>query len=97
MLEKENVKPVDGPAIEYAERVCNGQFPITYTIEQVIARTAGDFNAGAEAYRNHALSVLKENLDAAKRGLVEEDKARPAEELLIEVYEDLISIFSKRL
>jgi hypothetical protein len=83
-------------SIEYAEMVCNGQFPITYTREQVVSHTAGDFNAGVEAYRNHILGVLQENLDAAKRGLVEEDKVRPAEELLIETYEDLISIFSKR-
>lgn len=31
-----------------AERVCNGEFPITYTREQVIKHTVDDFIAGAD-------------------------------------------------
>jgi hypothetical protein len=39
-------KSIQEIAIEYAERVCNGQFPITYTREQVVKHTADDFIAG---------------------------------------------------
>lgn len=31
---------------EYAERVCNGEFPITYSREQVVSHTANDFTEG---------------------------------------------------
>lgn len=31
---------------EYAERVCNGEFPITYSREQVVNHTANDFAEG---------------------------------------------------
>ena len=31
---------------EYAERVCNGEFPITYSREQVVNHTANDFTEG---------------------------------------------------
>lgn len=31
---------------EYAERVCNGEFPITYNREQVVNHTANDFTEG---------------------------------------------------
>lgn len=31
---------------EYAERVCNGEFPITYSREQVVSHTANDFSEG---------------------------------------------------
>ena len=31
---------------EYAERVCNGDFPITYSRDQVVNHTANDFIAG---------------------------------------------------
>lgn len=31
---------------EYAERVCNGEFPITYNREQVVNHTANDFAEG---------------------------------------------------
>ena len=43
---------------------------------------------------NHVLEVLRENYEAAKR-LTDEDKERPAQEMIIETYEDLISIFEK--
>jgi len=33
-------------SIEYAERVCNGEFPITYSREQVVNHTANDFTEG---------------------------------------------------
>lgn len=33
-------------ATAYAERVCNGQFPITYSREQVVKHTANDFQNG---------------------------------------------------
>ncbi len=36
-------------AIAYAERVCNGQFPITYSREQVVKHTANDFQSGWDA------------------------------------------------
>lgn len=81
-------------ATDYAERVCNGQFPITYTREQVVNHTKGDFLTGAKAVKSHVLNVLNENYEAAKR-LTDEDKVRPAQELLLETYEDLISIFSQ--
>ena len=31
---------------EYAERVCNGEYPITYNREQVVNHTANDFTEG---------------------------------------------------
>jgi FtsZ-binding cell division protein ZapB len=31
---------------EYAERVCNGEFPITYNREQVVNHTVNDFTEG---------------------------------------------------
>jgi len=31
---------------DYAERVCNGQFPITYNRDQVVKHTADDFKEG---------------------------------------------------
>lgn len=31
---------------EYAERVCNGEFPITYSREQVVNHTDNDFTEG---------------------------------------------------
>lgn len=36
-------------ATAYAERVCNGDFPITYSREQVVKHTANDFQAGWDA------------------------------------------------
>lgn len=47
---------IEEKAKEYAERVCNGQFPITYTREQVVKHTAIDFIAGA----NEVLPLLRE-------------------------------------
>lgn len=41
------------------------------------------------------LSVLEENFKAAK-SLTDEDKIRPAQELLIETYKDLISIYKSK-
>ncbi len=35
-------------ASDYAERVCNGEFPIEYTKEQVVKHTKNDFIAGAK-------------------------------------------------
>lgn len=36
-------------ATAYAERVCNGEFPITYSREQVVKHTANDFQNGWDA------------------------------------------------
>ena len=46
-------------AIEYAERSCNGEFPITYTREQVVKHTANDFMAGYN-YRPSQVVAEKE-------------------------------------
>lgn len=35
-------------ASDYAERVCNGEFPIEYTKEQVVKHTKNDFISGAK-------------------------------------------------
>lgn len=77
----------------YAERICNGEFPITYTREQVVRHTAEDYMAGASAFKNQVLAVLKENYEACKT-LTPEDAARTAQEQVNETYEDLIAIFS---
>lgn len=42
------------------------------------------------------IDILQENYEAAK-DLTDYDKNRPAQELLIETYEDLISIFKHRI
>lgn len=93
-----NYSQVGKEAIEiansYAERVCNGIFPITYTREQVVKHTAGDYLAGMEYFQKYVLGILYENMNAAKRGLAPEDKIRPAEESIIETYEDLIAIIT---
>lgn len=80
-------------ANEYAERVCNGEFPITYTRDQVVNHTKNDFIAGCNQYMNYVLNVLKENYEACKT-LVPEDAVRSAQDIVNETYEDLITIFS---
>jgi len=52
--------------------------------------------AGIEIMRELALGVLNENYVAAK-SLTDEDKARTAQDILLETYEDLIAIFSSNL
>lgn len=79
-------------ATEYAERLCNGQFPIEYEKEQVVRHTKDDFIVGANEYKHHVLSVLKENYDTCKT-LTDEDKVRSAQETVNETYEDLLAIF----
>lgn len=37
---------INEKATQYAERVCNGEFPITYSREQVVKHTANDFQSG---------------------------------------------------
>ena len=81
-------------ATDYAERVCNGQFPIEYEREQVVRHTKDDFIVGANEYKKHFLSVLKENYEASKT-LTDEDKIRSAQDIVNETYEDLISIFGE--
>jgi len=83
---------LDQTAKDYAERVCNGEFPITYTRQRVVEHTKNDFITGANKYRQHVVDVLKENYEASKR-MTDVDKS--AHDLLKETYEDLILIFSK--
>lgn len=78
-------------AKEYAERVCSGDFPITYTREQVVKHTASDYQAGIDYFKKYVLDVLKENAEASKN-LVDEDKVRSAQDIVNETYEDLIFI-----
>jgi hypothetical protein len=78
-------------ASEYAELVCNGDFPITYTREQVVNHTKGDFIAGATDFKRRVLSMLKENATACK-GLVPEDAARSSQDMVNETYDDMIEI-----
>lgn len=46
-------------AIDYAESVCNGKFPIEYTRDQVINHTKNDFISGAK----YILSPLPNEID----------------------------------
>lgn len=78
---------------EYAERVCNGEFPITYSRDQVVSHTSNDFLAGANHFRGHVISVLIENYTASKN-LTDEDKIRTAQDTVNETYQDLIFILS---
>jgi hypothetical protein len=87
---------IEFQANEYAERVCNGEFPIEYTREQVVKHTASDFIAGAQAYQNHVLKVLKENYEACKT-LTPEDAERSAQDIVNETYEDMIFIFGRQV
>ncbi len=52
------------------------------------------FVAGARDLQNRVLAILKENQTACAK-LVEEDKARPIQDVVNEIYTDLISIISK--
>lgn len=61
-------QPLTDKAKEYAERVCNGQFPITYTREQVVKHTASDFVAGAE-YASHQVQQLRDKSEQMKIAL----------------------------
>jgi hypothetical protein len=51
-------------ANKYAERCCNGQFPIEYTREQVIKHTANDFEEGAMWQASQPVSTKKKVLKA---------------------------------
>lgn len=46
-------------ANDYAERVCNGTFPIEYTREQVVKHTSNDFIAGVEFILKNKITHLK--------------------------------------
>lgn len=83
-----------GLAKDYAERVCNGQFPIEYTRDKVVTHTEYDFIAGVNEFKKYVLSVLKENYEACKQ-LTNEDKVRSAQDIVNETYEDLFLIFGK--
>ncbi|MEO7048880.1 MAG: hypothetical protein ABI091_26495 [Ferruginibacter sp.] len=82
-------------ATGYAERICNGDFPITYSREQVVKHTKDDFIVGATYFQIAVLTILKENYLASKK-LTDEDKIKSAQEILKETYEDLILIFSSK-
>jgi hypothetical protein len=85
------MKKIKQEANEYADRVCNGGFPITYTREQVVTHTEGDFIAGATWFKNKVLAMLHENAAACKT-LVSEDAARSAQDMVNETYDDMIEI-----
>ena len=72
MPDKEN-EPVElqERAKEYAERVCNGSFPIEYTREQVVKHTANDFIAGFNFRQPEIESLQNQSkvLSAIKNGL----------------------------
>lgn len=56
-------------ANEYAERVCSGNFPITYGREQVVKHTANDFIQGANMVicnRFPGIENLKSSIDSAR-------------------------------
>lgn len=55
-MENKNYKKA---AIDYAEKVCNGEFPIEYTREQVVNHTKNDFLAGIK----HILTPLPNDID----------------------------------
>jgi hypothetical protein len=82
---------IEQKATQYAERVCNGGFPITYTREQAVNHTKGDFIAGANDFKKRVLYMLNENAKASQN-LVPEDAARSAQDMVNEVYEDMIAI-----
>ena len=46
-------------ANDYAEKVCNGQFPIEYTRDQVVKHTKNDFMQGVK----HVLTPLPNDID----------------------------------
>ena len=82
-------------AKDYAERACDEQqYPLKLGREQAVSYAMDDFVVGANEYKKFVLSVLKENQEASKT-LTDEDKARSAQDILNETYEDLISIFEQ--
>lgn len=56
---KMNLEKIEKEANDYAEKVCNGQFPIEYTREQVVKHTKNDFMQGVK----HILTPLPNDID----------------------------------
>jgi len=54
-----NIEKIEKEANDYAEKVCNGQFPIEYTREQVVKHTKNDFMQGVK----HILTPLPNDID----------------------------------
>jgi hypothetical protein len=54
-----NLEKIEKEANDYAKKVCNGQFPIEYTREQVVKHTKNDFMEGVK----HILSPLPNEID----------------------------------
>lgn len=65
-------------ATEYAERVCNGGFPITYSREQVVKHTADDFITGA-TYNGLTFNELRD-ANTARLPQFKNSKGEPAHE-----------------
>lgn len=88
-----------GESVYDAERLVGQSILRKSAFDKLAARLSSLPPAPVEVETNPVLkwvlSVLEENLSAAKSGLVDEDKARPVEDVVIETYEDLIAIFSK--
>jgi len=54
-----NEGKIEKEANDYAEKVCNGQFPIKYTREQIVKHTKNDFMQGVK----HILTPLPNDID----------------------------------
>ena len=54
-----NLEKIEKKANDYAEEVCNGQFPIEYTREQVVKHTKNDFMEGVK----QVLTPLPNDID----------------------------------
>jgi hypothetical protein len=82
-----NTKKIEKQAIDYAEKVCNGQFPIEYTREQVVKHTKNDFIAGVK----HAYSTLPNEIDLAelKKLLAFSDRY----EISIQFWPEIIAVY----
>jgi hypothetical protein len=50
---------INSVAFDYANRVCNGEFPITYTRQQVVIHTMNDYAAGMKHLRSTLLGSDK--------------------------------------
>lgn len=56
-------------AKKYAERVCNGKFPIQYTREQVVKHTISDFIAGANAVFSTPPTKQSQPIDSIQQAI----------------------------
>jgi hypothetical protein len=54
-----NLEKIEKKASDYAESVCNGEFPIEYTRDQVVKHTKNDFLSGVK----HILTPLPNDID----------------------------------